>query len=73
MGLLSNFSLYPNWKDILRKAWSIKFMIIAGLLSAGEVVIPLFGDVIPRNLFASLSGFFCCAAFVARLVAQKGV
>ena len=74
MGLLTNgFKLYPNWKEILRKAWSIKFMIIAGLLSAGEVVLPMFGDSIPRALFASLSGFFCCAAFIARLVAQKDV
>lgn len=65
--------LYPNWKEILHKAWSIKFMIIAGLLSAGEVVLPMFGDVIPRTLFATLSGFFCCAAFISRLVAQKNV
>lgn len=65
--------LYPNWKEIVRKAWSIKFMIIAGLLSAGEVVLPLFGDMVPRNLFAALSGFFCCAAFIARLIAQKDV
>lgn len=65
--------LYPNWKTILKEAWSIRFMIIAGLLSAGEVVLPMFGDVIPRSLFASLSGFFCCAAFISRLVAQKDV
>lgn len=65
--------LYPNWKEIVRKAWSIKFMIIAGLLSAGEVVLPMFNDTIPRNLFAALSGFFCFAAFIARLVAQKDV
>lgn len=65
--------LYPNWKEIVRKAWSIKFILIAGLLSAGEVVLPLFGDVIPRNVFAALAGFFCFAAFVSRLVAQKDV
>lgn len=65
--------LYDNWKEITRKAWSIKFIIIAGLLSAGEVIVPLYADSIPRNTFAILSAFFCGAAFIARLVAQKGV
>lgn len=65
--------LYSNWKEIVRKAWSIKFIILAGLLSAGEVILPMYGDMIPRNVFAVLSGLFCCAALVSRIVAQKDV
>lgn len=65
--------LYDNWKTIVKDAWSIKFIILAGLLSAGEVIVPLYSDALPRNTFAALSAFFCCAAFIARLVAQKGV
>ena len=68
-----NFTLYTNWKEIVRKAWSIRFMLVAGILSAGEVVIPLFADELPRGLFALLSGLFVSAAFVARLIAQKDV
>lgn len=65
--------LYDNWKEILRKAWSIRFLAIAGILSGIEVILPLFHDDIPKNLFAALSLVFVTAAFVARLVAQRDV
>lgn len=65
--------LYDNWKDIVRKAWSIRLMILAGILSAVEVILPLFADVIARGTFAALSGITVAAAFVARLVAQQDI
>jgi hypothetical protein len=65
--------LYPNWKEIIRKAWSIRFMIIAAILSGIEVILPFFNESIPKNLFAALSFAFVSAAFVARLVAQRDV
>ena len=30
--------LLPDWKAILQRAWSVKFMVLAGTLSAGEVL-----------------------------------
>ena len=65
--------LYANWKEILRKAWSIRLMIVAGLLTGIEVILPLFHENIPRNLFAALSLVFVASALVARLVAQRDV
>jgi len=65
--------LYDNWKEILRKAWSIRFLVIAGLLSGAEVILPLFHEDIPKNIFAILSMVFVTAAFIARLVAQRDV
>lgn len=65
--------LYDNWKTIVRKAWSIRLMLIAGLLSGCEVVLPLFSEAIPRSVFASLSMLAVSGAFVARLVAQQDV
>ena len=65
--------LYGNWKEILRRSWSLRFIILAGILSGIEVILPLFSDEIPRNLFAALSFMAVSAAFVARLVAQKGI
>lgn len=65
--------LYPNWKEILRKAWSIRFMVIAAILSGVEVIFPLFHDNIPKNLFAALSFMFVALAFISRLVAQRDV
>ena len=63
--------LYANWKEILRKAWSIRLMIVAGLLTGIEVILPLFHENIPRNLFAALSLVFVTSALIARLVAQR--
>ena len=65
--------LYPNWKEIARRSWSLRFIILAGILSGLEVILPFFSDEIPRNLFAVLSFVAVSAAFVARLVAQKGI
>ena len=65
--------LYDNWKSILKKAWSIRLMLLAGLLSGIEVALPFFQDTIPRGIFAALSIFAVGGAFVARLVAQKNV
>lgn len=65
--------LYDNWKEILRRSWSLRFIILAGILSGCEIALPLFADDLPRNLFAALSFVFVCAAFIARLVAQRGI
>lgn len=65
--------LYPNWKEIARRSWSLRFIILAGILSGLEVMLPFFSDEIPRNIFAILSFVAVSAAFIARLVAQKGI
>lgn len=65
--------LYDNWKDILTQAWSIRFIILAGILTGLEIILPLFNDSIPKNLFATLSFVSVSAAFIARLVAQRNI
>lgn len=65
--------LYPNWKEILTKAWSIRFIVLAGILSGLEIILPLFHESIPKNLFAALSFVCVSAAFAARLIAQRDV
>lgn len=65
--------LYSNWRDIIKKAWSIKFIILAGLLSATEVILPLFFDYFDRGTFAILSFIAVSGAFISRLIAQKDI
>lgn len=65
--------LYSNWKDIVRKAWSIKFILLAGILSATEVILPLFFDYFDRGTFAILSFIAVSGAFISRLIAQKDI
>jgi hypothetical protein len=65
--------LYTNWKEIVSKAWSIKFIILAGALSASEVILPLFFDYFDRGTFAVLSFVAVSGAFISRLIAQKDI
>lgn len=67
--------LVDDWRAVVRRAWSIRLMIVAGVLSGLEVVLPLIDGWVPldRGVFAALSGFTVAAAFVARLVAQKDI
>jgi hypothetical protein len=64
-----------NWRAVLRRAWSIRLMLLAGLLSGAEVALPLLDGIlpIPPGAFAPLTVVTVGAAFVARLVVQKGL
>lgn len=64
-------ALNPEWKAIVRKAYSIRWIAAAGLFSGLEVIVPLFNGYIPRNLFGALSFVCTVAAFIARLLAQR--
>ena len=64
-------NLIPDFSRVLRKAWSIRLMALAALLTAAEVVLPFFAHTVPDGLFAALSAIAVAGAFVARLVAQK--
>lgn len=62
--------LLPEWKWLLRKAWSIRLIVLSGLLSGCEVVLPLFVDAMPRNIFAGLSLLAAVGSAFARVVDQ---
>lgn len=67
--------LLPNWRDVLRRAWSVRLMILAGILSGLEVALPFTEGwlPVPVGVFAALSAVMTCIAFIARLVAQKNL
>ena len=62
--------LLDHWTTILKHAWSMRLVILAGLLSGIEVILPLFTDVFPRGVFSGLSVVAATSAAVARVVAQ---
>ena len=64
--------LSADWKKIVKKAWSVRLLVIAGLLSGVEIILPLLVDSFPKGVFAALSFVFTAAAFIARIVAQNG-
>ena len=65
--------LLADWRQVLRRAWSIRFSLMAAALTAAEVVVPLFGDVLPRGALVLLAFASSIGATVARIVAQPGM
>ena len=63
-------TLHENWQMLLPKSWAIKWAVLAGLLSGAEIVLPLFIDTMPRNLFAVCSMVAAAGGIWARLLAQ---
>ena len=61
----------PNWRELLKRAWSIRLMLLAGLLSGIEVALPFVAPRFPPLVFAFASMVTVAAAFCARLIAQK--
>lgn len=65
-------TLLEDWKQILKKAWSIKFTALAIMFSALEVVVQLLQpDGIRDGVFAAIAGTVSICAGVARLLAQQ--
>ena len=71
--LAHNMKLQSNWLDLIKKAWSIRFMLLAFIFTMAEVMLPFFSNEFPPKLFALMSGLSVAGAFISRLVAQKDV
>ena len=67
-------TLLPDWQQIIKKAWSVKFMVLAALLSGCEAAVsilqPAIAESLPPGVFASLAGLVTAGALVARVLAQ---
>jgi hypothetical protein len=71
--------LYRNWKSILKKAWSMRFMALAAFFNAATVVFALFSYKFPefpltgKAIFATAAFICTSAAFISRIVYQDGI
>lgn len=65
--------LLPNWQAIMRRAWSVRLMALAVVLTVCEVVTPFFSDSLSRGWFAILSLVVILGALAARIVAQRNL
>ena len=70
MTVKPKLSLLDDWRRVARRAWSIGLSVVAAIFTAAEVVVPLFGDVLPRGVFVLLAFSASIGAAIARLVAQ---
>lgn len=73
------FNLVQDWRAVIRKAWSIRLILIAGFFSgleAGVQILSALGKLpawMPSGAFAALAFVASNGAFVTRLMAQKGL
>lgn len=65
--------LRRKWTDILKKAWSVRFTVLAGLFSTAEAVVPLFVDDLPRGVFITLTFISIMGALVTRVISQENL
>lgn len=67
--------LKSDWHLILLKAWSIRFILLAGFFSGVETVVTFFPDAIPLPQFylAILAFLSTVLALVSRIVAQRNL
>jgi len=66
-------NLIPDWKIVARKAWSVRLMALASVLSGCEAVLPYAEFMLPRGSFAMLSFVIVTLALLARFVAQRDI
>jgi hypothetical protein len=62
-----------DWKNILFKAWSIRFGVLATIFALMQVLVPIYVDELPKHLFAALTGVATLGVIVSRLVWQQEV
>jgi hypothetical protein len=64
--------LVENWDAILKKAWSVKFSILASVLGACEVVTQMIKPAgIPDGMFAGIAALTSLLAGIARILQQE--
>jgi hypothetical protein len=64
-------TLLEDWKEILKKAWSVKFNVAALVFGCTEAIIALLQPAgAPVGVFAAMSILASVGALVARTLAQ---
>lgn len=66
----------PDWRSILTRAWSIRFIVLAALFSGAEVALSVLDAAslgVKPGVFAALASIAAAGAFIARLMTQGGV
>lgn len=63
--------LLPDWRRILRRAWSVRLILLAALLAGAEAILPAVSGLFSRRIYAILTFVVVVSALAARFLAQK--
>ena len=65
-------TLLPDWKAVLKKAWSVKFLAISAILAGCEVIFQVSGNsILPPAFAPAVIGILSAFGILARVLAQK--
>ncbi|WP_458760561.1 DUF7940 domain-containing protein [Afipia sp. TerB] len=65
--------LLHNWRDVLKRAWSVRLSLLAGAVIGLFSVWPAFQDLLPAWLFGLLAVGMSVAIVIARITKQPGI
>lgn len=65
--------LYDNWREILRRAWSVRIALALAVVSGMNAALPALSDLLPAWAFAALAFGGSVSIVIARLVYQEDV
>lgn len=67
--------LVENWRAVLRRAWSIKLIVLSCLLQGVDIIMQITVGQLPEVSWPLriAAGLSAMAAFGARLIPQKGI
>ena len=64
-------TLIANWRKVAKKAWSVRLMYAASILTGCEAVLPLVSGAVPQGAFALITFVVVMGALLARFLVQK--
>lgn len=62
--------LVDDWRKILRRAWSVRLMLFAGLMDGFNACWFAFADSTPHGVFLAVGMGASLAAVMARIIEQ---
>lgn len=62
--------LISNAKQVLLKAWSVRFAVLSAVFAISEAVLPVLVTALPPKTFVILSALSACGTIIARVIAQ---
>jgi hypothetical protein len=61
-----------RWKQILAYHYSAWLILTAGLMEGLHAALPVVSNLIPDRVYAALVLFVTAAAYVSKIIVQKG-
>lgn len=67
--------LVSNWTDVLKRAWSVRFIVLGGALNGIAAVFPeIVGQLgLSPSMVMATTAFVSAVATLARVIRQEGL